>query len=497
VLLVSLTGAPEQVQLESILAKALQVHGGDMSFLTSRGYRRALRELRALNVGPLVFSDDYAPGSSGYAAKARRLIGDCTTVRDFKELDYRGARIGRQALSSVVRARYEPRIDLRDPELRESVARSVARGMEAVDMAERLLDATRPDALLMIERGYAGVGAIFDVALARDIPAVQFQSSHRDDAFVLKRYSLANRELHPRSLDESTWQRLLAAGFGPAESAALEAEMAAVEHARWFLAARFRHSAQRRSREELRRYLGLDDRKVAAVFSHVLWDASMFYGRDVFDDQGEWFSETVRLAAADDRVQWLVKLHPALYWKLRDEGVTAEPAELAMIRDAVGELPAHVKLLAPDAPVSNVDLFGLVDACLTIRGTVGIELPPLGVPVLTAGTSDYSGRGFTVDATTREEYAANVRSIAELPRLRPEQQRLAQLYAYGVFCRRPWRFSSFTLEYLAAEETGALGFRIDLNVTRERELRLAPDLESFASWMLDSDEPDYVAPTAA
>ena len=219
----------------------------------------------------------------------------------------------------------------------------------------------------------------------------------------------------------------------------------------------------------------------------------MFYGSDVYPDQGRWFAETVRLAAEDDRVQWLVKLHPALYWKIRFDGVREEPAELAIIRDVVGELPPHVQLLRPDDDVSNVDLFRIIDAGLTIRGTVGIELPPLGVPVLTAGTSDYSGKGFTIDAETVEQYEANVRSIADLERLSPEQVRLARLYAYGIFCARPWRFDSFALDFHALDAAGdTLEHRLRYNLRTREDLERADDLRTFTDWVLRSDEPDFV-----
>ena len=57
--------------------------------------------------------------------------------------------------------------------------------------------------------------------------------------------------------------------------------------------------------------LGLDpSRKTAVVFSHVLWDANMFYGRDLFADQEEWFVETVRAAAANDAVNWVDQAAP-------------------------------------------------------------------------------------------------------------------------------------------------------------------------------------------
>src|SRR5256885_13780895 len=65
------------------------------------------------------------------------------------------------------------------------------------------------------------------------------------------------------------------------------------------------------------------------------------------------------------------------------------------LREAVGELPPHVRLIRPDDDVDNVDLFRIVDAGVTIRGTVGLELPRLGVPVLTAGAGDSARRGVT------------------------------------------------------------------------------------------------------
>ncbi|MFN2468617.1 MAG: hypothetical protein ABR521_10875 [Gaiellaceae bacterium] len=493
VLVVSLSDDPEQVRLEALLIKALQVRGARVSVLTFRSSRRGVRELRGLGIRRLVFYEDHAPDRRDWAAEAARLAAGCRTVQDFKELEYRGARVGRHGLSTVVRARHEPRIDLEDPDVRAAIARTIAYAIEGVHTGEQVLDAARPDLLLMIERGYAGFGSIFDLALQRGIPVVQFQAAHRDDAFLMKRYTLANRELHPRSLDDLTWRRLLERGWDDDRERELEAELEAREEGKWFMSRRIRHAARRRPPEELRRDLGLDrERKVAVLFSHVLWDASMFYGRDVHADQGQWFAETVRLAAADERVQWLVKLHPALFWKLRADGVRAEPAELAMIRESVGGLPPHMRLLRPDDDVANADLFELVDAGVTIRGTVGLELPALGVPVLTAGTTDYGGRGFTVDAGSIDEYEANVRGIAALPRLTPEQTRLARLYAYGVFCVRPWRFDSFRLEYLPLVESGdTLLHRLRWAISTPAELKAADDLARFAAWVLDSDEADY------
>jgi len=493
-LIVSLNDRPRQVRLEALLAKSLQLRGAHVDVLAFRSMRGAVRAWRALGFRRLVFYEDFVGRADSAPEEVAAAVARCRTVQDFKAYEYRGARVGRQALATVVRARYEPRVDLDDPEVRADLARTLTYGVEGVHTGERILETLRPDALLMIERGYAGLGSFFDVALERGIEVIQFGSAHRDDAFLMKRYDLETRDLHPRSLDERTWARLLEGGWTEERERALEAELAGREEGKWFMARHARHSARRRGPERLREELGLDPgRKVAVLFSHVLWDAAMFYGRDVFSDQGRWFEETLRLAAADVRVQWLVKLHPALFWKLEQEGVRAEPAEFAMIREAVGELPPHVRLIRPDDDVDNVDLFRIVDAGVTIRGTVGLELPRLGVPVLTAGTSDYAGRGFTVDAADADEYARNVRGIADLDRLDDEQVRLANLYAYGVFCVRPWRFSSFALDYLPPEEAGeSLDHQLRFHVRTVEDLERADDLRVFAEWVDGSSDRDFL-----
>jgi hypothetical protein len=496
VLIVSLSNSTEQAKIEGLLTKALQAHGGRVRIFTFRTAFRGVNVFKALGLGrELLYYEDYAP-SMAWLDEARALMQDCRTVQDFKQLQHRGARVGRQALGSVVRTRHDPIVDLDDPGFREEVANAIGYGMEGAHVAEGLLDAVQPDLLLMNERGYAGLGAFFDVALRRGIPAVQFGQAHRDDAYHVKRYVLETRELPPRGLDEATWQGLRPDGWTEERQRELDEELAARETGRWFMARRVRHGKQRGSPAALATDLGLDpEKKVVALFAHVLWDASMFYGQDLYPDQGTWFRETLRLAAEDDSVQWLVKLHPALLWKLQSNQVEEAPAELDIIRATLGELPRHMQLLMPDHDVDNRELFELLDAAVTIRGTIGIELPQLGVPVLTAGTSDYAGRGFTVDAHTVAEYEANVRSIGSLPRLTADQVERAKLYAYGVFCRKPWVFSSFRMDFMTEGfQSDRIQYRTHYQGLRSREELIgAHDLAAFASWALETDESDFEA----
>src|ERR671938_68348 len=239
--------------------------------------------------------------------------------------------------------------------------------------------------------------------------------------------------------------------------------------------------------------LGLDPAKRTAVlYSHILRDANMFYGDDLFADQEEWFVETVRAAAANPRVNWIVKLHPANVWKLRREGLEGVHDEEAAIRDALGELPPHLALVRPDSDISTRSIFGVTDYGITIRGSVGFEMPCFGVPVLTAGTGFYSGRGFTVDSASPAEYVERLRSIEAIPPLSPAQVELARRHAYALFRLRPMRFTSFLATIRPLDEMGhPLDHDVEIRVRTRRELEHAADLRRFAEWATESRELDY------
>ena len=259
-------------------------------------------------------------------------------------------------------------------------------------------------------------GPLSDLALERRLNVVQFVSGFEDDSLVFKRYTRETKGLHPRSLSEESWPRVAALPWSEERQRELDAEFAHRYDGTTFLARWNQGWTRQATRGEIVARLDLDAaKKTAVVFSHVLWDANMFYGRDLFEDQEEWFVETVRAACANDAVNWVVKLHPANLWKLRRDGYVGELDEHRAIRERVGDLPAHVRVLDPDNDISTWSLFDVTDYGVTIRGSVGFELPCFGKPVLTAGTGFYSGRGFTIDSATPDEYLERLRTIESQP----------------------------------------------------------------------------------
>ena len=261
----------------------------------------------------------------------------------------------------------------------------------------------------------------------------------------------------------------------------------------WFNRKFLHQSKQIKSAEEVRKQLGLDpSKKTAVIFSHVLWDATFFYGEGLFEDYETWLLQTVRAACANPGVNWVIKLHPDLVWKLKLEGYTGELRDIMAMRSAVGTLPEHVKLVPPDTDISTYSFFEITDYCLTVRGTIGIEMACYGVPVLTAGTGRYSGLGFTIDSSSAEEYLQRLAHIETLPPMSREQIELARRFAYALFNLRPWPMRSFEVVKMPIEKTGhPLDHNLVPHVSNFMEFATAPDMRRFADWVV-LEKVDYL-----
>jgi hypothetical protein len=493
VLLASLSYSTFQVKLEGMIAKALQLQGLDVVAAVPSEGGLVRRYFALFGVERFVTLEEYAGGDG--AADVAELLAGVRSAEDLKRVRFRGADVGRQVLSTLSRYRHEGSVDLADPSARALAEELLPAAIRTTLATEALLDDVSPELVVFNERNYADQGPVSDVALERGLNVIQFVSGFDDDTLVVKRYTAATKGIHPRSLSDESWEVIRRIGWTDERQRELDAEFARrYDKDATFLARWNQGWTREHSREELQRELGLDpSRPTAVVFSHVLWDANMFYGRDLFRDQEDWFVETVRAAAANDRANWVVKLHPANVWKLRRDGYEGELDELRAIRNAIGELPPHVRLLPPDTEISTWSLFAVTEVGVTIRGSTGFELPCFGVPALTAGTGFYSGRGFTIDSDSRDEYLARLARIEKTPRPTDEQVELARKHAWGLFRARQTRFTSFRSVYQPVEHVDRpFEATIEIFPRTAEELAAAEDLRLLGEWAVDSRALDYL-----
>ncbi len=474
----------EYVLEEAVIRKALDLAGFRVHVLTEPTPRaKAIYS---------AMGEEKIEGFLRYCAlpaqgRSRRLLDGVKSFAELIALEWGGVMVGKYVCSSLMRQTRKGSLDLDDETLRERVVDGLAASMSYVEGAKRLITQLAPKAVVLVDRGYSPFGEIFDVCVNCGIAVYTWNAAHRDNTIMLKRYHADNRDSHPSSLSPESWAHLLEAPWGERQLEHLNRELAeSYNSGEWYGEVGTQFGKRVWTVEEIVSRLGLDsEKKTAVVFAHIFWDATFFWGEDLFRDYEDWFVQTVRAACANDRLNWLIKVHPANLIKDRRDGISGEPSEILALRQHIGELPSHVKVIPADTDITTLSLFEVTDYCMTVRGTVGMEAALLGKNVLTAGTGRYDRHGFTTDFNSRGEYLARLSTLEELEPPTRQMRERAERYGYGVFLCRPVRLRCFNINFAKdADATLIAGCAAE---TAE-ELRNAPELVAIADWLKSGKE---------
>ena len=428
-----------------------------------------------------------------FSAAAEAAVAKCASVDELLGFEHAGSRCGKNAASTALRQLRTGTLDLHSPRARQVLVSQLASAMASATAAATILRQFRPDLMLCFDAEYTPGVELFDNCMEHGVDVVTYREGHKNDTLILKRYSRRNRDQNPVSLSDESWETVRTMPWSEARGTALRKELHDdYASGNWYGVAGTQFNTRIEDAGAVRSRLGIPpDRKTAFIFPHIPWDAAFRWGRDLFGNYEEWLIATVRAACLNDKVNWVIKIHPANIGKLL-KGKYQEPAETVALRERLGELPPHVCLILPDSDISTYSLFPLMDYCVTVRGTIGIEAATLGIPVITAGTGRYEGRGFTFDPATREEYLDRIARIQEIAPLSPAARELAERYAYGIFMLRPFPVRAISLEF--SDHSGAeAGFtKARINIAEKDGWRHASDLQALARWINDSRNPDFL-----
>lgn len=477
---------------EAFLVKVLQIQGLEPFFLTTRG-SWANRYYRLLGINGFIYFEDF----QGWARKKvefTEIDEALSQIKTFDELmayEFGGVKVGMYICSTLVRRTYIGNVDLQDPETRVLIRKYLHESIVNCIAAKDIYSTYQAEAALFLERGYSPYGEFFDLAVMNGLNTIQWCGCHRDSAFTLKRYNTQNVDQHPASLSSKTWDSLKKMEWRREYEDAVRDELFQnYASGNWFAEVGTQFNTQIVEQQEIYKKLGLDPgKRTAVIFSHLFWDATFFWGEDLLNNYREWFVETVKAACRNNSLNWLVKLHPANIVKLNRDGYKGELVEKQAICEQIGNLPPHVKLLEPNTSINTFSLFSLMDYCLTVRGTIGIEAAFFGIPVITAGTGRYDHHGFTIDSETREEYIERLADIHTYSSLSREQTELAQKFAYGTFILRPFELESIKLSY-KKDSTATL--QVEYLFHSMDELIQAGDFRSFGDWAVTTRDEDYI-----
>jgi hypothetical protein len=443
--------------VESTLAMALRLRGADVSVLVCN------KTLPACEVTPWGNgSPEPGPGAPKRAGFARtescrscthqleRLFADLPVRRvrlsefaapvrvaaaerqvaalapeEFRSYRYKGVNVGEYAFSSMLRATL--RGTLEDDELTRTMYRRYLFSISYyVDVLERFFPAEAPDRVLVCDGVYAMMGTLCQFAATQGVPAVTWGIPLRKQTLWLERGDSVHRKLlgeppevwdgfdftvsQERLIDEYLSEKRL----GGKDYLAYHAE--SVED----------HVA-------IRRELDIDDsRPIVSLFTNVLWDAQIFYNGTAFSGMLDWLDETISwFAAHPDRVL-AIRIHPA---ESRGSTPTRQP-----IADEIAKrhprLAPNIKLILPDNRISSYALAEMSTSALIYGARMGWEVAALGTPLVIAGEAFSRGKGFSTDASSREEYFRILETAHQLPRNDEAVRRRAKKYGYHFLYRR-------------------------------------------------------------
>jgi len=430
-------------QLWSVLAGVYRRDGHPTYVLTSRGEVIHNLYFRLFGVDP-IYLEDLRISSYGVPQAFVDEVERLKTFLSFKEFTVDGVPFGRIAISTYSRLRATGIIDTSDPEVRAELRRWLIYLYQTRETARQLYQQKRIGLLFFTEVFMEEYGAFYYAALTDELNVIRFAGTVRDEAVIVQHMTSESDRTHHASINPRSWTRIREYPDSSAMDQELHQNFMDRYGDRWALSKRNQPNTRMMSPAEAKALLGVsDDRKIAVIFSHILYDTLFFFGEDLFPCYADWFVESVKAACANPNVQWFVKVHPSNLWRGELEHcLGGKYEEVRLIERYVGMLPDHVRLIYPDTPISPYTWFQITDFGVTVRGTSGIELGALGKVVITAGSGRYEDVGFTINSRSIDEYLAVLAKLPNVPAPTAEQRKLGARFAYATFCMKP-----FTLDF--------------------------------------------------
>lgn len=477
----SVPGFAAHSMIESIIAVALTLRGADVTFLTCdqalpacmRAERTEVPHAATLVDGHFnqhrVCLECPQTGRLLYDPLALRRVefGQYITLQDREEIAriarslpfaelggfrWRGMPVGEHALAGVLRYFASGNLD-REPEA-EAVARRYLEGtMRSAAAVQRLLVAEKFDSAFLNHGIYSPQGMVAEACRAAGISPKIWHIAYRKSCFMFSHDDTYHRTMLTEPVE--TWKNI---EWTPR----LEQEVMEYLRSRWkgtndwiwF------HEKPEESIDKICAEIGVDLRKpTVGLLTNVMWDAQLHYGTNAFPNMLEWVLASIEHFSRRPDLQLLIRVHPA---EVRGTMKSRQPI-VDEIKARWPQLPSNVFIIPPESQVSTYAAMMQCDSVIIYATKTGVELSAMGIPVVVAGEAWIRNKGFSLDASSPEEYEQILLSLPLRRRLSERELLLAKKYAYHFFFRRmvPLSFMQPASDWppyrLAVADLAALG----------------------------------------
>jgi hypothetical protein len=475
-------------QVWSIFSLAVRMHGYKGLVLTTHSQTILNRYFRLLQLDLLYYDDlttQFAKSLPEIAIKVQNAVD----IQDYRNIFYNDIPVGEIAVSTYSRYYATGFIQLNDVEVVKKINEWIFQICQAGDIADHIYKKFNVKILYVAEIFSEEYGAFYYRALSKKINIIKFTGTVRDDAFIFQHLASENARLHHASLSQSLWEKIKLLPYTENIDTALTQNFIDRYSNKWHRSKRNYPGTKIMTVEEARMILGVKPgRKVAVIYSHILYDTIFFFGTDLFSDYSTWLVETVRVACQNTDIDWLVKVHPSNLWRGElNTLLKGKYEEERLIEGALGKLPAHVRIVPAETKINPYTWFQLADYGITVRGTSGLEMAALGKTVITAGTGRYEGNGFTIDMADKDAYLDLLKKLPNIPSPSTEQVELAKRYAYALFVLKPFVVNSLLPTIRSGIKKVVASDDIVYIPGRFAANQFPLDFQNFSKWAMDKD----------
>lgn len=363
---------------------------------------------------------------------------------EYYGLNYRGVNIGKYAEAATKRFLQTLQSGMiEDKEFNKNIfGKYLVSAILHVELSERILNKIKPTHLIISNIAYLP-GVFVEYFDQKGVKCVACDFGESNGAINLNHLDEDRKDLY--QIRSKTWGKYSAQILSDTPKKELEGLLVSrangigmpLDHGKF---------ARVKSKEEIMKLLNIDTKKnIGVLFTNLPWDASLVGVDVVFRNSLEWVYETLSWFSRHDEKILIVKVHPA------EEISGTRLSFLSYIHSKFPKLPENIKILPPKSEISTYGLFDVADYGIVYTTTAGLEMAIKGFPVITTAQTHYRKRGFTFDATNKEEYFSLLENTEKLE-MTPQMMDLANKYGYLHFLDRgiPFKFIEFGGELLSS-----------------------------------------------
>lgn len=449
-------------------------HGTEIGLLGPYRRTEQTRTMKQLGFAEIVDLQRYQ-ASPQTQELADQLIGSIKTPEDILRLNLPYGFPADTLYDGILKLQRGASVQIDHPQLREVFIDYLV----SLEAANDVLDKHQPQ--LLISSHALGLHACLPwLAIQRGIPTI----IPFGDAGIARFWRPRNRREFYDFFDRVSWQQYQALPH------ALQREAQQVGQA--FLQKRFKgntsnlganYSYKNRDtcfdRQAVCRQFGWNpNQPLLAVYTSNWFDYPHAIGMDGFRDYYDWTLQTVRIAQEQPDIQWIFKAHPLHEWY---GGAT--------LKEIIGRLDApHVRVT--HTPWEGLSMMQGVDGIITYHGTIGVEAPAIGTPVLTAHKGWYGDWQFVTAAQGQKSYIEKLHTRWWEQSAEQQEERKKRAHAFACFY---WGRPDWQSDYLLQDDSNQWTlYRPVMDLIDRYHSQITHEIQLISQWY-DADQPHFHA----